>query len=562
MKLDVRQFTTFVADIANLASETALDSDQCKCLAKYLAECGTQSILVESDYTDSGYLVDFGHYYSRCHESYPRETTRLHFFTAKPDQLRRAFNYFLRGESVADMTTKVQKWYRGFVVIKPLPETIIGRTCLITYDGYDAEKERQRTFPVLRDYEVSIYGMALAVRSIAFQEQDNEVAACATAAIWSSLHALSKRFSIGEIPAPYEITNASSATFIRRNPGEVTRKFPTSGLGIEQVEAYLRTFGVECIVSGVSPADESDKLKQYLAAYVRAGYPMIVVGHLYTSHSADAEFSFVGLHAVTALGYASKPGFKEGDWAERIEKVYAHDDNVGPFASFSFYRCEPGTFRDFLAGSERNPREAFDIRRALRRGLNEERLIQNYLGNESGVDTSGVGRVFRKFVPRHFIVPVNAKVRFPYETVHSFAVELYEDWRSAPVAPPPLSWSIQLQDVNEFKKSVASSTRLSPANIRATLMQSLPKYLWRLQFTSTANGTEEPSIEFIIDATALRQSEPLLLIFDYAESEGTALSKTLTSVLLENSQEAVYEEAIEPLMRNLTNALRDASEVS
>jgi len=70
--------------------------------------------------------------------------------------------------------------YLGFMVLKPLPQTIVGRTCFKTYpdDG------NRRHFPTLHKYSSNLFGLPLTVNSLAYQEQDKVVAACATSALW------------------------------------------------------------------------------------------------------------------------------------------------------------------------------------------------------------------------------------------------------------------------------------------------------------------------------------------------------------------------------------------
>ncbi len=65
----------------------------------------------------------------------------------------------------------LQDGYLGFIVVKPLPRTIIGRTCLKTYDS----KGGTRHFPIVRRYPVHLFGIPLRVETLAFQEQDQAV---------------------------------------------------------------------------------------------------------------------------------------------------------------------------------------------------------------------------------------------------------------------------------------------------------------------------------------------------------------------------------------------------
>ena len=143
---------------------------------EYFRELKAKTIVVEPSYVDRDYLEDFAGYYVKCFESYGRWCTRLHFF----DRLltRPEFEATLRGDPGALARGDLEGSYLGFIVVKPLPETVVGRTCLKTYPG-----NGRRQYPIVRRYKANLFGTALQVDTLAFQEQDREVAACATSAL-------------------------------------------------------------------------------------------------------------------------------------------------------------------------------------------------------------------------------------------------------------------------------------------------------------------------------------------------------------------------------------------
>jgi hypothetical protein len=53
----------------------------------------------------------------------------------------------------------------GFIVVKPLPSTVIGRTCLVTY----ARSEKNRVYPSTQVYDVHMFGIKFQVDSLPFQ---------------------------------------------------------------------------------------------------------------------------------------------------------------------------------------------------------------------------------------------------------------------------------------------------------------------------------------------------------------------------------------------------------
>src|SRR5437773_987565 len=95
---------------------------------RYLYEIGAKTIVVEPNYTDGDYLEDFASYYVRCHEHYDRLCSRLHFFAEElTDETLRSL---IQGNLSSEQTNSIRHSYLGFVVARPLPSAIIGRTLL------------------------------------------------------------------------------------------------------------------------------------------------------------------------------------------------------------------------------------------------------------------------------------------------------------------------------------------------------------------------------------------------------------------------------------------------
>lgn len=574
--MDIREFGPLHESLSDLAiDKTALHSTQCKCLTKYLTELGAKSLIVEEAYNDAGYLSEYSSYYSRCHDDYSRFTWRVHFFDKDADALSTLFDLSLICLPETDQEAQINGAYLGFVVVKPLPKTIIGRTCLRPYPETDETTGRTRHFPILREYGVLLYGLRLVVRSIAFQEQDNEVAACSTAAIWYALHSLIRKVTTEEIASTYEITNYASATYVKRSLGEVARRFPTSGLGLEQIEAYLRSIGMECIVCGAALDRTSAQAAEYLAAYASAGFPMILVGNLYVSQTANSQHKKLGLHAMTALGYADESDFKPGNRASRICRIFAHDDNVGPFTSYQLHSCEKGDFAKFINASPQQHAETERLadRLSLPKALpgqptTVEQTITGFLSNESGLAGGGVGVVFRKFTPEYFIIPVAPKVRFPYEGIALFAAQVEQTYRTqaplryAPGSPPPkVSWSISLVDIKTFKSSLRRCVTMDQEAIIDVLLMALPKHIWVLSFwTKTSEAQNSPILDFLFDATSLRQSGGLIgqLPYDRLDEAETFMA-IVTAYLLAYGEERIstMDSELQPIMRAAKQMIED-----
>jgi len=166
---------------------------------EYFGKLNTKTIVVENEYVDKNYLDDYMAFYANCFNQYGRSCSRLHFFDI--DFTSTAFDDLLQGKPTIIDRDKLNDAYLGFIVVKPLPKTIIGKTCLKTYD----QDGGRRQYSVVRNYDVNLFGIALKVESLAFQEQDHVVSACATSALWSIFHGTGMLFQ-HPIMSPANIT--------------------------------------------------------------------------------------------------------------------------------------------------------------------------------------------------------------------------------------------------------------------------------------------------------------------------------------------------------------------
>src|SRR5262245_3400627 len=97
-------------------------------LYRYLSEVGARTIVAELDYTDRDYLDDFAAFYVRCFANYDRRCRRLHFFssTIKEEQ----FLQIVQSDTNSPLSRSLSDSYLGFIVARPLPSAVIGRTLL------------------------------------------------------------------------------------------------------------------------------------------------------------------------------------------------------------------------------------------------------------------------------------------------------------------------------------------------------------------------------------------------------------------------------------------------
>lgn len=454
----------------------------------YFSEIGASTIVIEVDYVDRDYLEDFSNYYVKCFSDYQRKCTRLHFFSLNFSQEQ--FKSALTGTPPFEIDD-FKKSYLGFIVVKPLPKTIIGRTCLKTYS-----EGTGRFFPSTRTYAVNLFGFNLSVESLAYQEQDQVAAACATSALWSIFHRTGLMFH-HSFPTPIEITKSATCNL----PAE-RRNLPNNGLTLEQMAHAIRNVGLEPF-----PVKTPNEyiLNSTIYAYLKAGVPIamaiLLVDTSVTPHVTVGE----GGHAVAVTGFCMKgiiPTPLQGTGflsrSSRIEKLYVHDDQVGPFA-----------------------RMAIDGVPVIANTANIFSISSSWKGQD-GV----IGSV--RAIPKAVLVPLYHKIRIPFEIVEKIVIAFdlfFETFRQQGYLPltERIEWDIHLSNVNELKQEILSSTDLKDGFREEVLTTKLPKFLWR----AIGLHQDRPVLELVFDATDIEQGNFFIRPIPY-RPEFYAILKSLS----------------------------------
>ena len=281
-------------------------------LINYLKEIGAKTCILEKNYIDKDYIIDYQKFYARSFEEYGKFTKRVHFFASELS--RGEFEQALEKNRV----NEIQESYLGFIVVRPIKSStgdpLIGRTILKTYP---VEEGADRRYFVTEKYCASLFGIPLEVNSLPFQEQDQGVSACATIALWSALNPLHSKFGIFR-HSPAEITEVATSF------PSPSRAFPTTGLILDQMINYIRSISLDV---EVIRALDNDIITTAVKAYVQAGFPIIAILKLESTTESS-------MHAAVISGYRSGP-------IREVKELYVHDDQIGPYC-----RVKPcGDFR-------------------------------------------------------------------------------------------------------------------------------------------------------------------------------------------------------------------------
>ncbi len=453
-----------------------------------------KNIIIESDYISKDYLHDYATYYAFCFENYPKFCKRVHFFSN--EFTLEYFQNVLIG--VDNDNPDFWSGYLGFIVVKPIPTKNIGYTVLKMYDSTD---NNPRYFWGVRNYTIHLFGNVLTIQSLAFQEQDTVLAACATTAIWTMLNKASVDFHT-ILKSPSQITkDADNLSF------DGSRLFPNKGLNLLQICQAIYNSGLESeikqpdiIIQDVFRKTEikvvsNIYVKKILNAYSPIGIPIILVISVPLGQN-------YGLHAITVSGYnqnAQQDIVPQDDisWmASNIIKFYAHDDQWGPFARVKF--IDEGVIE--------TPWTIF----------NRDEL-PSYVIN--------------------MVVPVYPKVRISYEDIEVIVIGLdtiltlfFKDQILS-----DLVWDIKI-DYSENLKTRLKDAYLEPNEKLLLIQTSMPKYLWIAScyvsnfkiFDFTFDATDVNSGMFGKDVICYIEQDLKLKLVQFLETDREFLTDLFT----------------------------------
>ncbi len=390
-----------------------------------------------------------------------------------------------------------QKHYLGFIMIKPIPDSLIGYTLLKTYGASD-----QRNFWGTKTYTIHFLGNTIKIDALAFQQQDSILGACATMAIWSMFHKVCE--------TPY--INLKTSGQITKETGIIApngnRLIPNKGLDIPQIATSITKNGLQTEVrwnDNVNPnthniedtIDFNGYIKKMVNAHYRVGIP-IILGF------APYKNSMQQLHAVTICGHnldqvpslkSTKP--QEGiAWeANSITKLYVHDDQWGPYARFYF-----------AGNDEIDTPWSFHLKSKSR-----------------GITVA-------------LIVPVYPKIRISYDDIEPVILalnEIVEIGLKKYRLKGDLIWDLYLQNNHDFKAAILNDEKLNKSNpydlsiIQHTLNSRFPEFIWR----AGCRVADNYLFEFVFDATGSVKSMLCLDAFSYYKELNQIVANMFTEVL-------------------------------
>lgn len=337
-----------------------------------------KSILVERDYIDRTFIDEYKEFYSTSFKPYKAACERLHFFTVKPRHLKKVLNELdlsLIGKSGIEYHQACrefsEKYYLGFMVVKRLPATRIGRT-VIRHPKHDRNQHLQKGFPCTRIYTTHLLGLELSVCGLPFQQQDGGMSACASTALWASMSQYGE-FERFNIPSPAALTKFASG-----HASEFGRLVPQSkrGLTVAQMCKAMEAASLTPLVQNFT-GSKPYQVRSYIYAAVRSGFaPILLLERPGEAHAVAVS----GMELAGRPTSTPKVPVKLLEESTRLKGLYVNDDRIGPYARATFNR--------------------------------NKITIETYLGPDNPWQIT------------HMIVPLHSKIRFAFSDLYTLATNI------------------------------------------------------------------------------------------------------------------------------------------
>lgn len=266
------------------------------------------------------------------------------------------------------------------------------------------------------------------------------------------------------------------------------RVFPNAdGLTIEQMAHAIRSTGLEPYYIDT---DNPDVAKAAIYAYLSGGIPALLIFALEGDHHGKRRR--IGLHAATITGYSlpmtttSPFGgalLKSGG----IDKIYVHDDQVGPHARMEFLH-----------------------KRASRWTLSTSWGTGGPVSNIEAI-------------PQALLFPLYNKIRLSYKSPLTDVLRLDAILRTlsqATQALPSLAWDLRLTSLQTLRRDIVRWPFASHSEMQHTLSRSLPRFLWH----ATGWDTGRRLVEVVFDATDIDTGKYIRLIQIFDQKLEAALN--------------------------------------
>jgi hypothetical protein len=279
--------------------------------------------VIEAPYVDRMYRDAFYHYYSSKLGAYLRDSCRISFFSKVVE-----YDDFRDFDDVHD--NKLAGCYLGYMVLRPTPHKIIGRTVLSPGAFLNTQFSCCQA-----KFTATVNGVKFKVVGYPIASQDGQTITCSETTIWSLMEYFGNKFPDYKPVLP-------SAIHAVLNKIVMKRLIPSDGLSGPQMSYAIRELGFGCMMYSKQKYKDHNQFNALISIYIQSGIP--VVGIMQdASGSIGHSVSIIG-HETDDLNKISKSNKvvksitkgKVVDYHDMQRRFVVADDNYPPYMLADF----------------------------------------------------------------------------------------------------------------------------------------------------------------------------------------------------------------------------------
>lgn len=229
---------------------------------------------IETNYVDKVYRNSYYSYYSSKNSEYFRNCIRISIFNGKIDE-----NDFYDKDKYEFLRAK----YCGFIVVRPTPPSIVGRSII----SPRALKDNSFSISSVK-IPSTCNGVKFEIEGFPYSSQDGETITCAETTIWELMEYFSHKYSEYKSVLPSDIIKVLHSI-------SMERQLPSIGLDISQISFALREFGFGTRIYSREAYGDT-VFFNLLSCYIESGIPVVV------SVESLPGFEEIG-HAMVCIGH-------------------------------------------------------------------------------------------------------------------------------------------------------------------------------------------------------------------------------------------------------------------
>ncbi|MES2628499.1 MAG: hypothetical protein V4616_05970 [Bacteroidota bacterium] len=417
---------------------------------------------------------------------YKRHCVRLSFFAAETDE-----------DDFTDPAKKekIERLYRGFLILRPTEPQIIGRSLI------SPKALKHRDFLACSTtVSTTVNSIKVCVEGFPHSSQDAETIKCAETTIWALMEYYGSKYP--------EYKPVLPSTIIKQlNSLSYERQIPSNGLNIMQMSFALKEFGfAPRIYAKEVYKDEFDKL---LRIYIESGIPIVL----------GLEGGSIG-HAVLCVGRNTITD----------KQIEALSESIKVSEDLSIYCWESLSPSCILIDD------------------NHPVYQQASLNKPTSYYTEGHPD-WKKCEIAHFLVPLYPKIYLEAFRAKQYVIQFLAS-SLLPIDNSELLVRLYLTSSRSFKNHVALSAELQD-NVRNMILEtSMPKFIWVAELSTKHDiKSKKANGLLIIDATEanLNYNYPLLFaMYKHHVLTPDFESNTLEKKVVALSPFLIYEQNLKP----------------